>query len=97
MNDTYRAFHQKEKIEHSSQVHTELSSGLTTFWAIRQGLVNLRKSKSYQASFFYLSQGYEIRNKVQKKTLRNTNNILLNNHWITEEIKKKQNNKSKKI
>jgi len=52
MNDTYRAFHQKEKIEHSSQVHTELSSGLTTFWAIRQGLVNLRKSKSYQASFF---------------------------------------------
>ena len=34
-----------------SQVHTEHSPGLTTFWATRQAMVNLRKLKSYQASF----------------------------------------------
>ena len=67
MNDTYRAFHQKEKIEHSSQVHTELSSGLTTFWAIRQGLVNLRKSKSYQAFFFFYHKAMRLEIKYKKR------------------------------
>ena len=53
--------------------------------------INLRKLKKlYQASFFYHNS--MKRNKLQEKTLRNTNtgwlnNMQLNNHWITEEIK----------
>ena len=51
-------------------------------------VINLRKLKSYQASF--LKQCYEIRNQLQKKNPTNTwrlNDMLLNNQWITEEIK----------
>ena len=38
----------KHQSTHFSQVHTKYSPGLTTCWAIRQALVNLRKLKSYQ-------------------------------------------------
>ena len=58
-------------------------------------MVNLRNLKLYQ-SFFLQSQCYANENKLQAKTLkkkqkhtnmRKLNKMLLNNHWITEEIK----------
>ena len=66
------------------------SPGQITSWSTNQVSVNLRKLKSQQTAF--LTTHYEIRNKLQEKTVksRNTwrlNNILLNNQWITEEIK----------
>ena len=54
--------------------------------------MNLRKLKSYQASF--PPQPYETRYQLQeKKTVRNTNtwrlnNIFLNNQQVAEEIKR---------
>ena len=42
---------QKQLTTHSSQVHTEHSAGLAACQATRWALVNLRKLKSYQASF----------------------------------------------
>jgi hypothetical protein len=51
LTDIYRTFHPKIIHFTFSQVHTEHSPGLTTFWATRQALVNLRKLKPYQASF----------------------------------------------
>ena len=57
----------------------EHSPGSTTGWATKQALVNLSKLKLYQASF--LTMCYEIRNKLQEKTLfkkKNTNRWRLN-------------------
>ena len=61
-----------------------------TCWATKQAMVNLRKLKSYQASFLTTTLRLEINYK--KKTVKNTNtwrlnNMLLNNQWITAEIK----------
>jgi len=42
---------QKQQNTHCSQVHMEYFLKLTTSWAANQSLVNLRKFKSYQASF----------------------------------------------
>ena len=42
---------QKQQNTHFSQVYKEHSLGLTTHWATRRALVNLRKLKSYQATF----------------------------------------------
>ena len=67
----YRASHSTATDYTFSQVYTEHSPGLTTCWATRQALANLRKLKSYQASF--LITCYEMKNKLQGKTLRNTN------------------------
>ena len=66
------------------------SPGQITSWSTNQVSVNLRKLKSYQTAF--LTTHYEIRNKLQEKTVKSRNtwrlkNILLNNQWITEEIK----------
>ena len=44
-------FIQKQQITLSSQVHTEHSPGQMTSWITNQTSVNLRKLKSYQASF----------------------------------------------
>ena len=69
----------------------ECSLRLITSWATNQTSVPLRKSKSYQAIFSdHSAIPLEINNK--KKTAKNTNtwrlnNMLLNNQWITEEIK----------
>ena len=90
--DIIECFLQKQQTSHSSQEHMEGSSDSTTCWTIRQASVNLKKLKSYQASFWL--QCYEIRNKVQgKQKLKNTNtwqlnSMLLNNQWVTEEIRK---------
>ena len=68
----------------------EHSLRLITSWATHPTSVTLRKLKSYQASF--LPQSYMTGNQQQEKTAKNTNtwrlnNMLLNNQWITEEIK----------
>ena len=49
--DIYRVFHQKQQNTPSSQVPTEHSPGLIISWATKPVSVNLRKVKSYQASF----------------------------------------------
>ena len=85
----------KQHANHSSQRPMEHSPGLITWWTIRRAVVNLRNLKLYQ-SFFLQSQCYANENKLQAKTLkkkqkhtnmRKLNKMLLNNHWITEEIK----------
>ena len=86
----------KQHAKHSSQRPMEHSPGLITWWTIRRAAVNLRNLKLYQ-SFFLQSQCYANGNKLQAKTLKKKkkkhtnmkklNNMLLNNHWITEEIK----------
>ena len=48
--DTYRTFHLKVA-EYTSQVLMEHSPGKITAWVTNQASVNLRKLKSYQASF----------------------------------------------
>ena len=54
-----------------SQVDMEHSPGQTTSWVTNQTSVNLRKLKSYQASFL---TNAETRYQLQeKKTVRNTN------------------------
>ena len=69
----------------------EHSLRLITSWATNQTSVTLRKLKSYQESFRdHITIRLEINNK--EKTAKNTNtwrlnNMLLNNQWITEEIK----------
>ena len=69
----------------------EHSLGLITLWATNQALVNLRKWRSYQASFPTMTL-YDWKSTERKKTAKNTNmwklnNMLLTNQWITEEIK----------
>ena len=49
--DIYRIFHRKWKSTLSSQVHREHSPGQIRSWVTNQALENLRKWKSYQASF----------------------------------------------
>ena len=49
--DIYRTFHSKTADTLSSQVHMEHSPGQITSWVTNQASVNLRKLKSYQASF----------------------------------------------
>ena len=74
--DIYRTFHPK------ATAYTFFSSAYGT-------LVTLRKLKLYQASF-PITTLYDW--KSTRKKLKNTNtwrlnNVLLNNQWITEEIK----------
>ena len=70
----------------------EPSPGYITSWVINLALVNLRKLKSFQASF---SDHNAVRLDVnyRRKTIKNSNiwrlnNTLLNSQQITEEIKK---------
>ena len=49
--DIYRAFHPKAAEYTSYQVHMEHSPVLTTCWVKKRASINLRKLKSYQASF----------------------------------------------
>ena len=49
--DIYRTFHRKWQNTFSSQVHMEHSPGSITSWVKNQASENLRKLKSYQASF----------------------------------------------
>ena len=88
--DIYRAFHPR------SAEYICFSSAHRTFSRIDHILdhkVSLGKfKKTNHTKHLFWSQHCEIRNKLQEKTLRNTNtgwlnNMLLNNHWITEEIK----------
>ena len=67
----------------------EHSLRLIKTWATNPTLITLRKLKASQASFPTTIQ-LEIN---KEKTAKNTNtwrlnNMLLNNQWITEEIKK---------
>ena len=76
---------------HSFQVHMEHSLRLITSWATNPTLVTLRKLKSYQASFLTTTL-YDWKSTTRKQLQKNTdtqrlNNMLLNNQWITEEIK----------
>ena len=69
----------------------EHSLRLITSWAANPTSVTLRKLKSYQASFPTTTL-YDWKSTTRKKTAENTNtwrlnNMLLNNQWITEEIK----------
>ena len=84
---------QMQKNTPSSQVHMEHSPGQTTSWVIYQTPVNLRKLKSYQASFLTTILCDEMRFFHKEKTVRNTNtwrlnNTFLNNQQVTEEIKR---------
>ena len=68
----------------------EHSLRLITSWAITPTSVTLRKLKSYPASFLTttLNDWKSTGKKLQKNTDRwGLNNMLLNNQWITEEIK----------
>ena len=61
-----------------------------TSWATNPISVTLRKLKSYQASFptTTLYDWKLTRKNLQKNTnMWRLNNMLLNNQWITEEIK----------
>ena len=49
--DIFRTFHPKWQNTLYSQVHMEHSPGQITSWVTNQASVNLRKLKSYQASF----------------------------------------------
>ena len=81
---------QKQQNTHSSQVHMEHSLRLITSWATSPTSVTSRKLKSYQASFPTTTL-YDWKS-TRKKSAKNTNmwrlnNTLLNDQWITEEIK----------
>ena len=69
----------------------EHSLRLIITWAKNPTSVTLRKLKPYQASFPTTTL-YDWKSTTRKKTAENTNtwrlnNMLLNNQWITEEIK----------
>ena len=69
----------------------EHSLELITFLDANQASVTLRKLKLYQASFPTTTL-YDWKSTTRKKSAKNTNtwrlnNMLLNNQWITEEIK----------
>ena len=51
LTDIHGTFHPKWQITLSSQVRTEHSPGEITSWVTNQASGNLRKLKSYQASF----------------------------------------------
>ena len=95
-------FIQKQHNTYSSQVYTEHSLRLITIWATNQASVSLRKLKSYQASFPN-TMLYDWKPTTRKELQKNMNmwrlnNMLLNNQWITEEIKeeiKKQSSRTK--
>ena len=74
------------------QVHMEHSLVQITSWVASQTSVNLRKLKSYQASFLTTTLLDQILT-TRKKTVRNTNtwrlnNTFLNHQQVAEEIKK---------
>ena len=80
----------KQQNTHSSQVHMEHFLGLITSWATNLTSVPLRKLKSYEAYFLTttLYNWKSTRKNLQKTTnMWRLNNMLLNNQWITEEIK----------
>ena len=85
-------FNLNQWISPFSQVHTEPSPKQITSWTINLALVNLKNWNHLKHLF--QSQCGKIRCQLQeKKTIKNTNiwrlnNTLLNNHEITEEIKK---------
>ena len=61
-----------------------------TSWTTNPTSVTLRKLKSYQASFpttTLYDWKSTTRKKLQKTQTWRLNNVLLNNQWITEEIK----------
>ena len=69
----------------------EPSPGLTTCWATK---VSLGKLKKIEIILSIFSDHNDMRLEInyKKKTLKNTNmwqlnNMLLNHHWITDEIK----------
>ena len=69
----------------------EHSLRLIISWATNPTSATLRKLKSYQASFPTTTL-YDWKSTTKKITEKNTNmwilnNMLLNNQWITEEIK----------
>ena len=70
----------------------EHSPGLTTCWTTKQASVNLRKLKIYQASFLTTTlrdlKSITRKNLSKKTNKWKLNNMLLNNQWITEDIKK---------
>lgn len=76
----------------SFQQHIEHVPGQTTCQTTKQVLTNLKELKLYQVSFLTVMESN------QKSTIRGTlesytntqklNNILLNDHWINEEILK---------
>ena len=76
---------------HFSQLHMEHSPGKIMSWATKQALVKFKKIKIILSIFSnYNTVILEISNK--KKTVKDTNmwrlnNMLLNNQWITEEVK----------
>ena len=88
--DIFRTFHPKAtEYTFFSKAHG-ISLGLITLWATNQALVTLRKLKLYQASF-PTTMLYDWKS-TREKTAKNTktwriNNMLLNNQWITEQIK----------
>ena len=91
LTDIYRAFHPKEA------EYTFFSSAHGTFSRIDHMLghkVSLGKFKKIEiiSSIFSNHSAMRLEINGKKKTLRNTNtwrlnNMLLNNKWITEEIK----------
>ena len=89
--DIYRAFHLK------AAEYTFFSSAHRTFSRIDHMLSHkesLSKFKKIEiiSSIFSDHNAYEIRNQLQEKNskitnMRRLNNMLLNNQWITDEIK----------
>ena len=81
-------FIQKQQNTHSFQVHIEFFSE-RSHAGPQASLDKFKKVKIISSSF---SNQNAIRNKLQEKTVKSRNtwrlkNILLNNQWITEEIK----------
>ena len=69
----------------------EPSPGLTTCWATKVSLGKLKKIETI-LSIFSDHNDMRLEINYKKKTLKNTNmwqlnNMLLNHHWITDEIK----------
>ena len=87
---------QKQQDAHYFQVHKEHSPGQITQWATRQASVNL-KLKSYPGSFLTTRKGTRNQLQGEKQTNKKTpaittntqrlNNMVLNNQWVTENIK----------
>ena len=90
--DIFRTFYPNAEEYTSSQMHMEHSPGQNTSWVTSQTSVNLRKLKSYQASFLTTTLLDQILT-TRKKTVRNTdtctlNKTFLNNLQVTGEIKR---------
>ena len=69
--DIFTTFYPKQQNTPSSQGHMENSLRLITFWATNQAMVNLRKLKSYQASFL-TTMLYDWKSTTRKKKLQKT-------------------------